>query len=131
MKILSVLLLAIVCTGCGGYGSQTPATPQPGVVPAISELSPDNVAAGTTGLTLTVNGSSFASKATVGWNGSQQPTMFVTANQLVATSPDSALTTAGTVSLTVTNPGTPGTGGIYGTGGTASATSKAVTFTIE
>lgn len=131
MKILSVLLLAIICTGCGGYGTQTPSTPQPGVVPAISELSPDNAPAGTTGLTLTVNGSSFASKATVEWNGTQQPTMFVTDKQLVATIPDSALTTAATVSLTVTNPATPGTGGIYGTGGTTSQTSKPVTFTIE
>jgi hypothetical protein len=131
MRFLSVLLLAVVCTGCGGYGSKTPTAPQPGVAPTISELSPDNVPAGTTGLTLTVNGSSFAAKATVGWNGTQQPTMFVTAKQLVATIPDSALAAAGTVSLTVTNPGTPGTGGIYGTPGTESATSQAVTFTIE
>jgi hypothetical protein len=131
MKISFVLLLAIICSGCGGYGSKTPATPQPGVMPVISALSPDNVDAGASGLSLTVNGTSFNSNAVVEWNGGQQPTTFVSANHLVATIPDTALATAGTASVTVTNPGTPGTGGPYGNGGTASATSQPVNFTIN
>jgi hypothetical protein len=131
MKTVSVLLLAIVCSGCGGYSSPMAATPQPGVVPAIAELSPDNASAGGPEFSLTVNGSSFGSKAVVEWNGAPQTTTFVTANQLMATIPATAIATSGTIPVTVTNPGTPASGGIYGGGGTMSATSKPVNFTVE
>jgi hypothetical protein len=131
MKMISVLSLVILCSGCGGYGSPTSPAPQPGVVPTISELSPDNVSAGAPGLTLTVNGSSFSSKAVVEWNGAAQTTTFVTAKQLVTTIPASAVAAAGTVAVSVTNPGIPASGGLYGNGGTMSATSKPMNFTIE
>ena len=131
MKMISVLLLAMLCSGCGGYGSSMAAAPRPGVVPTITELSPDNVSAGAPGLTLTVNGSSFGTNAVVEWNGAQQTTTSVTANQLVATIPATAIATSGTVPVTVTNPGTPASGGLYGNGGTMSETSKPVNFTVE
>jgi hypothetical protein len=131
MKMIAVLSLVILFSGCGGYSSPTSPTPQPGVVPTISELSPDKVSAGGPGFTLTVNGTSFGSKAVVEWNGAAQTTTFVTAKQLVTTIPASGVATAGTVAVTVTNPGTPGSGGIYGTGGTMSATSEPMNFTIE
>ncbi len=77
---------------------------------------------------MTVNGTSFASKATVNWNGAALTTTFVTGNQLTATVPAADVATAGTANVTVTNPGT--AGGIYG-GGTLPETSAAMSFTIN
>jgi hypothetical protein len=132
MKTVVVLLLTLVCFGCGGYGSpSTPATPKPGVVPVIAELSPDNTNAGGPAFFLTVNGSSFATGSMVKWNGTNLTTTFVTAKQLTADIPASAIATSGTVPVTVTNPAVAGTGGPYGNGGTTAATSMAVNFTVE
>ena len=78
--------------------------------------------------TLTVNGANFASNAQINWNGAAQTTTPVSAAQLTADIPASAIATAGTVTVTVTNPGTPG--GTYG-GGTLAETSNSMTFTIN
>ena len=126
MKGVCVLMLTLLSFGCG-YGTQksTPATP--GIVPAISGLAPNSTTAGT-GFTLTVNGSNFASNSTINWNGTAQATMFVTANQITGQIPAAMVASPGTVTITVTNPGTPG--GIYG-GGTQSETSSGMTFTVN
>jgi hypothetical protein len=129
MKIISVLWLTVLCVGCGGYGSSTKVTPpQPGAVPAIAQLAPNTVTAGAPGFTLTVNGSNFAGNSVVNWGSATPSTTFVTGKQLMTAIPASMITTAGTVSVTVTNPGTPG--GQYG-GGTMAETSNAMTFTIK
>jgi len=129
MKIISVLWLTVLCVGCGGYGSSTKVTPpQPGAVPAIAQLAPNTVTAGAPGFTLTVNGSNFAGNSVVNWGSATPSTTFVTGKQLRTAIPASMITTAGTVSVTVTNPGTPG--GQYG-GGTMAETSNAMTFTIK
>ena len=129
MKIISVLWLTVLCVGCGGYGSSTKVTPpQPGAVPAIAQLAPNTVTAGAPGFTLTVNGSNFAGNSVVNWGSATPSTTFVTGKQLMTAIPASMITTAGTVSVTVTNPGTPG--GQYG-GGTMAETSNTMTFTIK
>jgi hypothetical protein len=129
MKIVSVLWLTLLCIGCGGYGSSSKVTPpQPGVVPAIAQLSPNTATAGGPGFTLTVNGSGFAGNSVVKWGGTTPATTFVTGKQLMAAIPASAIATAGTVAVSVTNPGTPG--GQYG-GGTMDETSNSMTFTIK
>jgi len=129
MKVISVLWLTVLCVGCGGYGSSTKVTPpQPGAVPAIAQLAPNTVTAGAPGFTLTVNGSNFAGNSVVNWGSATPSTTFVTGKQLMTAIPASMITTAGTVSVTVTNPGTPG--GQYG-GGTMAETSNAMTFTIK
>ena len=129
MKIISVLWLTVLAVGCGGYGSSTKVTPpQPGAVPAIAQLAPNTVTAGAPGFTLTVNGSNFAGNSMVNWGGATPATTFVTGKQLMTAIPASMITTAGTVSVTVTNPGTPG--GQYG-GGTMAETSNIMTFTIK
>ncbi|MGE5734231.1 MAG: IPT/TIG domain-containing protein [Acidobacteriota bacterium] len=129
MKIISVLWLTVLAVGCGGYGSSTKVTPpQPGAVPAIAQLAPNTVTAGAPGFTLTVNGSNFAGNSVVNWGSATPSTTFVTGKQLMTAIPASMITTAGTVSVTVTNPGTPG--GQYG-GGTMAETSNAMTFTIK
>lgn len=131
MKLGIVLLLAAVCFSCGGYGTPMASAPQAGVVPTIMELSPNNTTAGGAGLTLTVNGSSFGSGAVVKWNGADQTTTFVSANQITAAIPATAIAVPAAIPVTVTNPAKPGTGGIYGTGGTNAATSAAMTFTVQ
>jgi uncharacterized protein (TIGR03437 family) len=75
-----------------------------------------------------VDGTNFGSKAVVNFNGAAMKTTFVSATQVKATIPASAVSTAATVPVTVTNPGTPG--GLYG-GGTAAATSAPMNFTIN
>jgi hypothetical protein len=99
-------------------------------MPAISELSPNSATAGGAAFMLTVNGSNFASTAVVNWNGTAQTanTAYVSGNQLTVAVPASAIETAGTVQVTVTNPGT--SGGVYG-GGTLAETSQPMNFTIN
>jgi hypothetical protein len=129
MKIISVLWLTVLAVGCGGYGSSTKVTPpQPGAVPAIAQLAPNTVTAGAPSFMLTVNGSNFAGNSVVNWGSATPSTTFVTGKQLMTAIPASMITAAGTVSVTVTNPGTPG--GQYG-GGTMAETSNAMTFTIK
>jgi hypothetical protein len=127
MKLSVVILLALLGVGCG-YSSRSTTPPQPGTTPNISQLNPPSTAAGSSQFTLQVTGTNFGSQAFVRFNGAQMQTAFVSATQVTATIPASAVATSATVPVTVTNPGTPG--GIYG-GGTAAATSTAMNFTIN
>lgn len=132
MKTISVLLLAALTAfdlGCG-YGSTAMTPAQAGAVPNITQLAPNTAASSNTAaaLMLTVNGSNFSSSSAVNWSTTALTTTFVTANQLTATVPGSALASPGMVSVSVTNPGTPG--GIYG-GGTLPETSNTMNFTIN
>jgi len=130
MKTMSMLLLALVCLGCG-YSAPKSMPAQPGVMPAVTQLVPNTANSGDPQFTLTVNGSNFATNAVINWNGVKQTTMQVTGGQLTATIPATAVASPAMVSVTVTNPGTAGSGGIYGGGGTASETSNAMPFTVN
>lgn len=125
--LVALLALTVAC----GYSSKM-AAPVAGTLPTIAELAPNSATAGGAAFTLTVNGSNFGSKALVNWNGAAQTanTTFVSAGQLMVAVPASAIATSGTVTVTVTNPGTSGTG-IYGTGATLPETSTAMNFTIN
>ena len=134
MKTLVTVLLITMCAftlACGGYSSSshTITPPTAGTTPTISALAPANVPAGSTGVVLTVNGTNFNSTASINWQGAALPkTTFVSTNQLMGTIPDADVATAGTASVTVSNPGV--SGGIYG-GGTTAETSNSMTFTIN
>lgn len=130
MKLLMVVLLtAAAATGVGcGYSSHATTPPQPGTTPTIAQLTPPSTAAGSSAFTLTVQGTNFGSKAVVNFNGAAMATTFDSAVQVKAAIPASAVATAGTAKVTVTNPGTPG--GLYG-GGTAAATSAPMSFQIN
>ena len=52
MKIVSVLLLAILFFGCGGYKSPTQAPPQAAIVPVVTAIMPNSANAGAPGFTL-------------------------------------------------------------------------------
>jgi trimeric autotransporter adhesin len=88
-------------------------------VPTIINISPAGTTAGGAAFTLTVNGTNFISTSVVQWNTSARPTAFVNNTQLTAQIPAGDLATAGTPSVTVTNPA-PGGG-----------TSNGVTFTVS
>ena len=127
----TILLAALLAFGVGcGYSSKSTTPPAPGSMPNITSLVPNSTTAGTSlgqnGLMVT--GARFNGNATVNWNGTKLVTTFVSSTQLTATVPDSDVATAGTATVTVTNPGT--SGGIYG-GGTAAETSNSMTFTIN
>ena len=130
MKITFLLLLTMLCVGCG-YSTPQAAAPQPGTKPTIAALVPNAANSGDPQFMLTVNGSSFSSNAVINWNGTAQATTRVTAGQLTATIPATAIANPGAVPVTVTNPATPGSGGIYGSGGTAASTSSPMTFTVN
>ena len=130
MKILSLLSLVLLCTACG-YKKPNQMT-QAGIVPIVAAMMPNNVNAGTTSLTVTVNGSNFNRNAVVNWNGVRQPTMFLSPMQLMAAIPASMLAMPGKVMVTVTNPGSNTPGGPYSGGvSTMSETSMGITFTVN
>jgi probable HAF family extracellular repeat protein len=72
----------------------------------LTSLNPNGATVGGATFTLTVNGSSFVSGATVQWNGSPLSTSFVNGTQLTAAVPGSLITNVGSASVTVVNPGT-------------------------
>ena len=125
MRQLIVVLLTLISVGCGYSKSTMPA--QPGTMPAIAQLNPSSVIAGSSSFAFEVDGTNFGSAAVINFNGPQTTTR-VSATKLTTTIPASAIMNAGTVPVTVTNPGTPG--GLYG-GGTAAATSAPMNFTIN
>jgi len=83
----------------------------------LTSLGPNGATMGGPTFTLTVNGSSFVSGATVQWNGSPLSTSFVNGTQLTATVPGSLIANLGSASVTVVNP--------------RSTASNALTFSIN
>ena len=94
----------------------------PNPVPTITSLAPATAVAGAAGFTLTVNGTNFISGSVVSFNGTALVTTFGSATQLTAAVPASAVATAGTYNVTVTN-AAPG-------GGTSAATTFTVTLPV-
>jgi hypothetical protein len=78
-------------------------------VPTILSLNPSSVAEGSSGFTLTVNGTSFVPTSTVLGNGVPLAVTFVNSTTLQAVIPPSFLVSEGQVLITVTSPG-PGGG---------------------
>jgi hypothetical protein len=120
-KLLIPVLLAAIGLGCG-YSK--PAT-TPTTMPTITQLSPSDAAAGGVTFPLEVSGMNFASNAVINFNGHALSTTVTSSAKLTASVPASAIMNAGTVPVTVTNPGT---SGIYGS---PAVTSTAVNFTVN
>jgi hypothetical protein len=91
----------ILLPSCGG-GSNPPPPQNP--VPAIQSLSPPTIAAGTSGFTLTINGSNFLSTSRLTWNGVQRMFTLVSSSQLATAISAADLAATGTVQITVANP---------------------------
>ena len=88
-------------------------------VPTLTAVSPNSATAGMpTAVPITLTGTNFVPGADATWAGISLPTTFVSSTQLTSVIPPGLVTTAGSVPITVVNPG-PGGG-----------TSGAVSFTI-
>ncbi len=87
-------------------------------VPVLSSISPNTKQAGSSGFTLTLNGSNFVTGSSVLFNNSQVSTTWVDSTHLSASIPANATQTPGTYPVMVTNP-VPGGG-----------TSETVQFTV-
>src|SRR5579884_4145981 len=72
--------------------------------PVVSSATPNAVAAGSPGYSVTVQGSGFVQGSVVDWAGTALATTFVSATQLSAAVPASLLTNPGQFALTVNNP---------------------------
>jgi len=127
MKLFLAVMLAAITVGCG-YSSKPTTPASPGSVPVISQLTPPAANAGAPAFMLEVDGSKFATTATVNFGTTAITPTFVNSGKLQAMVPATAVATAAVVHVTVTNPGTPG--GIYG-GGTQAETSTAMDFTVN
>src|SRR5438094_1475128 len=90
-----------------------------GAVPTLSSISPTSTTTCAGSFSLTLNGTNFANNAKVNFGATQLTPTTSSSTQLIVTVPASSVATAGSVSVTVVNPG--------GSGGT----SNAQTFTIN
>lgn len=122
MKLVTALVLCAVAIGCG-YGSRSMTTPA--TMPAISSFNPPSATAGGPAFSLKVEGSNFSPQAFVTFNNVKMTTVQDNSGEVTAMIPQAAISTAATVQVTVTNPGS---GGIYGT---VAVTSAPMPFTIN
>ena len=72
--------------------------------PVATSLSPSSASAGASTFTLTVSGSDFYPASVINWNGSPRTTSYVNSTTLTASIPATDIATAGTATVTVTNP---------------------------
>jgi len=122
-KVCFLLLLTVLTLGCG-YSSKSGT--MAATAPAITQLSPSSMTAGSGVFTLTVSGMNFASGAVVYWNGGTVMTTFVSSSKLTAAIPAANVANTGTVLVHVTNPG--GTGSYGNQPGQSSTT---MDFTVS
>lgn len=125
----TVILAALLAIGLGcGYSKKSTTPPAAGTMPTITQLNPSSIAAGSATFQLEIDGTSFAGNASVSFNGTTMTPTSASAVKIEVMIPAASVMSAGSVPVTVTNPGTPG--GPYG-GGTSPATSAPMTFTIN
>jgi hypothetical protein len=95
----------VVASASGAISNQQTLTVA--AAPAINTLSPSAVAAGSTGFTLTVQGSGFAANTTIQINGSTLIPVFISSSHLSVQVPATQSAAAGQLSVIATNPGPP------------------------
>ena len=96
--------LVVCLNGCGG-GSSSAGSSRGGTTPApaISSINPAKVPAGSSALTLTVNGSGFLSTSVVQVNGTAETTTYVSSTQSTAIVPANQLASAAELTVVVSN----------------------------
>lgn len=110
MRKLAILgsMSLVFLAGCGSSTSQSLSNPASNPTPTIATISPTSTAVGMA-FTLTVNGTNFIAASKVNFGGSAATTTFVSTTQLTAAILATAIASASTVAVTVTN-GAPGGG---------------------
>jgi hypothetical protein len=99
--LLITLAILAALPSCGGGGS-TPPPNNP--VPSIASLSPTQMAAGSVGQNLIINGSGFIGSSSVTYNGTAHVSTLLSASQLSLALSASDVGTTGTYAVVVTNP---------------------------
>lgn len=100
------LAVFVFIAGCGGGSSSSNTGGNTGgntTNPTVTSVSPASVMAGSSSLTLTVNGTGFTNGATVEVGGIADQTVYVSATQLTATVTAAQLTNGGQLSVIVVN----------------------------
>jgi hypothetical protein len=101
-----VATVTVVTAGVNGGTSNgvsfTVTGPNP--IPSITSLSPNSIAAGSPGFTLTVTGTGFVANSTVTWNGANRPTTFVNATTVTALISGTDIAAQGAATVAVFNP---------------------------
>lgn len=119
MRVALGFVSLLFFVGCGGSGGRANQPPPPGhSIPTMTTISPSSAAAGSAAFTLTINGTNFIAASMVNFGGMAATATFVSATELTAAIPATAIASVGIVGVTVTNPSTGG------------GTSNAVNFTI-
>ncbi len=118
VRVLAIVgfVWSYVACGAGTGGLQQTAEPNP--LPSLVSLAPSSATAGGSDFTLAVTGSGFMASSVVRWNGSSRSTTFLDATRLNAAISAADVASAGTASVSISNP-SPG-GGV----------SSSVNFTI-
>lgn len=101
---ISILVVALSMSSCGGGSSSPSHLPASNPVPSLISFSPFNATAGGAAFSLTLTGSGFAPNATVTWDGNALATTFVNGNQLTAQVTAGDIASAGIAKITVSNP---------------------------
>jgi hypothetical protein len=103
----------LILAGCGstgtpgsGGGGGNNNTPPP--APTVTALSPASATAGSAGLTLTVTGANFVQGSEITWQGTEQPTLYVSSTSLQMNVLAGDLEDAATVQVGVDNPASEG-----------------------
>lgn len=84
--------------------NSVPLTVSNNVAPTITSLNPNSVAANSPGFTLTITGTNFVGTSFVRVNANPVATTFIDSTRLTVPISASQIMTAGTISITVTNP---------------------------
>ncbi len=97
--------LTISGTSASNYSLAQPTTTATinNPLPTTTSLNPTQIAVGSSGFTLTVNGTNFVASSTIYWNGGSRVTAYASSTQLTAQILTSDLTSAATSSVTVVN----------------------------
>jgi hypothetical protein len=99
---ISLTFLAVCVVPIVSVLAVTEATQRAAPVPFINQpLVPSSISPGSGDFTLTVNGTGFARRSIVQWNGHNRPTTFVSTQRLTAIIIASDIATAKTASITV------------------------------
>src|SRR6185503_10550178 len=72
--------------------------------PSVTQLSPELIQAGSSTVTLTVDGTGFTAGSSVLWNGQALPSTFISSGQMTATVDSSLIQQLGWAQVTVTTP---------------------------
>jgi Calx-beta domain-containing protein/IPT/TIG domain-containing protein/uncharacterized protein DUF4214 len=104
LQVAGVFLVTASNPGPGGGSSNAFNFTVNNPVPTLSTILPTNKVAGDGAFTLTVNGTNYNSGSIVRFNGSDRLTTFVNSTQLNVQIPAADVASAGTFSITVSNP---------------------------